>query len=91
MRTPLFLGLTRPVSFAGLPMSYVLVLAMTSVGGFVASASFVWLGTSLVIGYAALRGVAARDPHLFDVALVTLRRTPPPPGWFTGAGVHYHA
>ncbi len=91
MRTPLFLGLTRPVSFAGLPMSYVLVLAMASVGGFVASASFIWLGMSLATGYGALRTVAARDPHLFDVALVTLRRTPPPPGWFRGFGIAYHA
>jgi len=91
MRTPLFLGLTRPVSFAGLPMSYVLVLAMASVGGFVATASFTWLGMSLAIGYGALRAVAARDPHLFDVALVTLRRTPPPPAWLKGLGIAYHA
>lgn len=90
MRTPLFVGLTRPVSFAGLPMTHVLVLAMVSVGGFVASASFIWLGTSLALGYAALRGAAARDPHLFDVALITLRRMAPPPGWFRGEGIHHH-
>lgn len=91
MRTPLFLALTRPVSFAGLPMSYVLALAMLSVGGFVATGSFVWLGISAAVGYAALRGVAARDPHLLDVVFATLRCAPPPPRWFAGDGITYGA
>lgn len=91
MRSPLFLALTRPVSFAGLPMAHVVMLAMLSVGGFVASGSFVWLGASALVGYLVLRGIAAQDPHLIDVWLTSLQRTPPTPSWLMGRGVSYDA
>jgi type IV secretion system protein VirB3 len=91
VKTPLFLALTRPASFAGLPLSYVVALSMTTIGGFIALGSFIWLTVSAVVGYGALRAVAAYDPHLFDVFLTSLQRTPPPPRWFAGKGISYGA
>lgn len=91
MRTPCFIALTRPVSAMGLPMSCVVVLAMLVMGGFIASGSFLWFGLSALIGYVALRTLAAFDPRFFDVLLVSFQRTPLTPGWFKGKGVIYRA
>jgi type IV secretion system protein VirB3 len=91
MRNPCFLALTRPVSIAGLPMTYVMILFGLAVGGFIATLSLVWLGTSTVVGYAALRALASHDPRLINVILVSLSRTPPPPSWLQGRGMIYRA
>ena len=91
MRNPCFLALTRPVSMAGLPMTYVVILFMTVVGGFIASLSVLWLLASTVVGYAALRALANHDARFLDVVFVSLAKTPPPPSWFKGMGMIYRA
>ena len=91
MRNPCFLDLTRPVSIAGLPMIYVVILFGLVVGGFIATLSLIWLGTSAVTGYAALRALASYDPRLINVILVSASRTPPPPSWLQGQGMIYRA
>lgn len=91
MRNPCFLALTRPVSIAGLPMTYVMILFGLAVGGFIATLSLAWLGTSAAVGYVALRALASHDPRLINVILVSLSRTPPPPSWLEGRGMIYRA
>ena len=88
---PCFQALTRPVSMMGLPLTYVVILAMTVMGGFIATLSFVYLLASAVFGYAALRALAAWDPRIFDVIFTSLRRTPLPAAWLRGKGVVYRA
>ena len=91
MRNPCFLALTRPVSFAGLPMIYLTILLMVSIGGFIATLSIVWMLGSAVVGYVALRALANYDPRYLDVIFVALSRTPLPPSWFKGKGMIYRA
>lgn len=91
MSTPCFMALTRPVAVMGLPLTYVVVLAFLVVGGFIATKSFLWLIASAVIGYGALRALAAYEPRIFDVVFTSLHRTPLPPSWFKGKGVVYRA
>ena len=88
---PCFQALPRPVSVAGLPMGYLVLLTGVSVGGFIATLSFLWFGASAALSYVALRALAAWDPRIGDVVFTTLRRTPPTPGWFRGEGFAYHA
>ena len=91
MTTPLFRGLTRPASFGGLPMTHVVVLAVLSVGGFIASLSILWLVASAPVGYAALRLLAAWDPRAFDVLFTVLRATPLTASQVRGQGAVYDA
>ena len=42
MSHPCFQALTRPVSIAGLPMSYVIILFGVTFGGFIATLSFTY-------------------------------------------------
>ena len=91
MATPLFKGLTRPVSLMGLPMTYVVVLMMVVVGGFIATLSFSYFFASSVVGYIALRLLAAYDPRIFDVIFVVLGTTPLTISWIKGKGVIYGA
>jgi type IV secretion system protein VirB3 len=88
---PCFQALTRPVSMMGLPLTYVVLLAMAVMGGFIATLSFVYLAASAVLGYAALRALAAWDPRIFDVIFTSLRRTPLPAAWLRGKGIVYRA
>lgn len=88
---PCFQALTRPVSMMGLPLTYVVLLAMAVMGGFIATLSFVYLAASAVLGYAALRALAAWDPRIFDVIFTSLRRTPLPAAWLRGRGIVYRA
>ncbi|MEO0923414.1 MAG: VirB3 family type IV secretion system protein [Pseudomonadota bacterium] len=90
-KTPLFLGLTKPVTFGGLPMMYVVVLILVSMGGFMATLSFVYLIVSAIFGYGALRALAAKDLRLMDVVLVVLQQTPLRKSQFEGKGVTYRA
>ena len=46
---------------------------------------------SAVLGYAALRALAAWDPRIFDVIFTSLRRTPLPAAWLRGRGIVYRA
>lgn len=91
MRTPLFKGLTRPVSLMGLPLTYVIVLMLGVVGGFIATLSLVYFGVSAIVGYIALRLLAAYDPRIFDVVFTVLRVTPLTASYFKGKGVTYGA
>ncbi len=91
MRNPCFLALTRPVSFAGLPMTYLVLLLAVVVGGYIATLSFVWMLASAAVGYAGLRALANYDARFLDVIFVSLAKTPPPPGWFRGRGMIYRA
>jgi len=91
LRTPLFKGLTRPVSLMGLPMTYVIILMLVVVGGFIATLSLVYFGISAIVGYIALRLLAAYDPRIFDVIFTVLRVTPLTSTWFKGKGVTYGA
>ena len=88
---PCFQALTRPVSMMGLPLTYVIILVMLTMGGFIATLSFIYLAGSAVIGYAALRALAAWDPRIFDVIFTSLRRTPLPTAWLRGKGIVYRA
>lgn len=91
MPTPLFKGLTRPVSLLGLPMTYVIILMIVVVGGFIATLSLIYFGASAVVGYAALRVLAAYDPRIFDVIFTVLRVTPLTSTWLNGKGMNYGA
>lgn len=91
MRTPCFIALTRPVSMMGLPLTYVVMLALLVIGGFIATLSLIWFVASAVLGYAGLRVLAAYDPRIFDVIFVSLSRTPVPASWFKGKGIAYRA
>ena len=88
---PCFQALTRPVSLMGLPLTYVIILVMLTMGGFIATLSFIYLGSSAIVGYAALRALAAWDPRIFDVIFTSLRRTPLPTAWLRGNGIVYRA
>ena len=88
---PCFQALTRPVSMMGLPLTYVVLLAMAVMGGFIATLSFAYFMMSAVLGYAALRALAAWDPRIFDVIFTSLRRTPLPAAWLRGRGIVYRA
>ena len=89
--TPVFRGLTRPVSMMGLPMTYVVVLLLVAIGGFIATLSILYLIVSGAVGYAALRALAAWDARLLDVAVTVLRATPLTRSLIQGRGVTYGA
>ncbi|WP_026481155.1 VirB3 family type IV secretion system protein [Ahrensia sp. 13_GOM-1096m] len=91
MATPLFKGLTRPVSLMGLPMTYFIILMFVVVGGFIATLSLIYFGVSAIVGYIALRILAAFDPRIFDVIFTVLRVTPLTASWLKGKGVIYGA
>jgi type IV secretion system protein VirB3 len=88
---PCFQALTRPVSMMGLPLTYVVILGLLVMGGFIATLSFIYFGSSAIVGYAALRALAAWDPRIFDVIFTSLRRTPLPTAWLRGKGIVYRA
>ena len=91
MRNPCFLALTRPVSMAGLPMTYLVMLFLVVIGGYIATLSVVWLLGSSGLGYVALRALANHDARLLDVIFTSLGKTPPTPSWFKGKGMIYRA
>ncbi len=91
MTSPLFKGLTRPVSLMGLPMTYVIILMLVVVGGFIATMSLIYFGASAIIGYIALRLLAAYDLRIFDIIFTVIRVTPLTFSWIKGKGVIYGA
>lgn len=76
---------------AGLPMTYLVILLLLGIGGYIATLSVVWLLGSAGLGYAALRALANYDPRLLDVIFTSLGKTPPTPSWFKGRGMIYRA
>lgn len=91
MRTPLFIGLTREVTFAGLPVMYLIVLMMISMLGFIVSGSFVYLIVASGIGYTALRALAAYDSKLIGAYICAMQQTRLNPGMLRGEGMVYRA
>ena len=75
----------------GLPLTYVVVLMLVVVGGFIATLSLIYFGSSIIIGYILLRLLAAYDPRIFDVVFIVLRVTPLCLSYFKGKGVTYGA
>lgn len=91
LTTPLFKGLTRPVLLMGLPMTYVIILMLIVVGGFIATLSLLYFFVSAFAGYIVLRLLAAHDARIFDVIFIVLRATPLTVSWLKGRGVTYGA
>ncbi len=89
--TPLFIGLTREVTFAGLPIMYLVVLVAVTILGFIMSQSFIYLIVMGGTGYTALRGLAAYDPKIISVFITTVQQTRMHPGLFTGERLVYRA
>jgi type IV secretory pathway VirB3-like protein len=89
--TTLFIGLTRPVSFAGLPLNYLVILGGIVMFGFIYSTSFVYVITVGPVGYVILRLLAAFDPKIIDVFFAVMASTPFDPGVFRDEGVTYRA
>ncbi|GLU27954.1 MULTISPECIES: VirB3 family type IV secretion system protein [Brucella/Ochrobactrum group] len=89
--TPLFIGLTREVTFAGLPVMYLVVLVGMTMLGFIITQSFVYFLSMGGFGYVALRGLAAYDPKIIGVFIATVQQTRMHPGVFNGEGVVYRA
>ncbi len=90
-RTTLFIGLTRSVTFAGLPITYLVVLMGIVMIGFILTKSFIYLVLSAAVGYPILRGLSAYDPKILDVFFVVQRCTPVNLTLFSKAGETYHA
>ncbi|MCP3477820.1 VirB3 family type IV secretion system protein (plasmid) [Bradyrhizobium sp. CCGUVB1N3] len=75
-RTTVFLGLTREVSFAGLPVIHLVFLIWVVMLGFVLTKSFCYLAIMGSVGYGLLRALAAYDPKLISVIIATVQSTP---------------
>jgi type IV secretion system protein VirB3 len=90
-RTPLFIGLTREVTFAGLPIMYLVVLIMFVMLGFIMTGSFTYLLISGGGGYVSLRALAAYDPKIINVFIATVQKTRMSPELLRGEGLVYRA
>ncbi|RWA97266.1 MAG: hypothetical protein EOQ39_33570 [Mesorhizobium sp.] len=90
-RTTLFIGLTREVAFAGLPVVYLVVLIGVVMLGFIITKSFIYLLVVGSVGYAALRTLAAYDPKIIDVFIATVKSTRMRPALLNSEGIVYHA
>ncbi|MBX5242780.1 VirB3 family type IV secretion system protein [Rhizobium sp. NLR22b] len=91
VRTPLFIGLTREVSFAGLPIMYLVVLIGVVMLGFIITRSFLYLVITGGVGYVALRGLAAYDPKIISVFIAAVKQTRMSPALLRGEGLVYRA
>lgn len=89
--TTLFIGLTREVAFAGLPIMYLVVLICTVMLGFIFTGSFMYFIVSGGVGYVALRALAAYDPKIIDVFIATMKSTRMSLALLRGEGVIYRA
>ncbi|MGY3116210.1 type IV secretion system protein VirB3 [Bradyrhizobium sp. S3.14.4] len=88
-RTPVFLGLTREVTFAGLPVMHLVFVIWVVMLGFVVTKSFVYLAVMGTVCYGVLRTLAAYDPKLIGVIIATLQSTPLTHSLLKGDGVVY--
>jgi len=89
--TPLFIGLTRHVTFAGLPITYLVVLIVVVMLGFLITKSFLYLVVMGGLGYAILRALASYDPKIIDAFIAAVQRTRMSPNLLRGEGVVYRA
>lgn len=69
-RSPLFLGLARPPKYLGLPVGYLVVLAMGVVLPFIWTKSMIFFLIG-IIAYPVLWFVADKEPHFFEVLRVS--------------------
>jgi type IV secretion system protein VirB3 len=90
-RTPLFIGLTREVTFAGLPIMYLVVLITIVMLGFLFTKSFLYVVLTGGFGYVALRALAAYDPKIINVFIATVQQTRLSPAFLRGEGLVYRA
>ncbi|MGX5805876.1 VirB3 family type IV secretion system protein [Bradyrhizobium sp. Arg314] len=90
-RTTLFTGLTREVTFAGLPITYLVVLICAVMLGFLITQSFIYLVVVGSSGYGALRALAAYDPKIIDVFIATVQSTRMSAALLKGEGLLYRA
>ena len=90
-RTTLFIGLTREVTFAGLPIMYLVVLIGVVMLGFIVSQSFLYLILTGSFGYVGLRALAAYDPKIINVFIATMQKTRMSPALLKGEGLVYRA
>ena len=74
--TPVFLGLTRPPKFFGLPIGYFIGLMMTAVIPFVGLDEWKFL-LLIPAAYPVLWVVADRNPALFEILATVYTATPP--------------
>ena len=72
-RSPLFLGLTRPPKYLGLPIGYLVLLAVGTALPFVWTGSFVFFAAGLV-AYPVLWVASEREPHIFELLAVSYGR-----------------
>lgn len=77
-KNPLFIGLTRPAKFMGLPVGYFTGLALGAVLPFLVFDTS-WFLVLSIIGYPPLYYVADRNPNLFEVFVVAISKTPRTP------------
>lgn len=89
--TTLFIGLTREVAFAGLPIMYLVLLICVVMLGFIFTGSFIYFVIMSGVGYVALRALAAYDPKIIDVFIAAVKSTRMSPELFTGDGTVYRA
>ncbi|UPJ84961.1 VirB3 family type IV secretion system protein (plasmid) [Bradyrhizobium sp. 183] len=90
-RTIVFLGLTREVAFAGLPVMHLVFLIWVVMLGFVVTKSFVYLAVMGTVGYGVLRALAAYDPKLISVFIATVQCTPISSALLKSDGLVYRA
>ncbi len=73
--TPLFLALTRPPKFFGLPMGYFIGLAVATAIPFIIASNPVYL-LLFPICYGPLWFIADKNPIIFDMMAVVFSTTP---------------
>lgn len=69
-RSPLFLGLARPPKYLGLPVGYLVVLALGVVLPFIWTRSPIFLPAGL-LAYPILWCVADKEPHFFEILRIS--------------------
>lgn len=74
--TPVFLGLTRPPKFFGLPIGYFIGLMLLAVIPFIALNEWKFL-LIIPVAYPVLWLIADRNPHLFEIMATVYSRMPP--------------
>lgn len=72
---PLFIGLTRAPRKLGLPLSYLVLWLCGSMLVFLAMDS-AWVLLPSLITYGVLRVLAEREPHLFEIWMIVVTKTP---------------
>ncbi len=89
--TPLFIGLTRPASYAGLPVAYVVAATVIVMIVFMLTQSLTFLFAGGLTTYGLLRLLAAYDARIIEVWMTTMHRTPLTSSIIKGYGVIYRA